>query len=65
VAKLLRHRSTDMVMSHYQHLRDRQKHMRQAAVQATREGRLDSASRSRMTASMRKASARRGHPRLQ
>lgn len=35
VAELLGHTSTDMVMRHYQHLRERTEHLRQAAVKAT------------------------------
>jgi integrase len=34
VAELLGHRSTDMVMRHYSHLRDRQSHLRAAAAKA-------------------------------
>ncbi len=34
VAELLGHRSTDMVMRHYSHLRDRQAHLRAAATKA-------------------------------
>ena len=36
VAELLGHTSTDMVMSHYQHLREKREHLKQAAIQATR-----------------------------
>src|SRR5206468_666378 len=36
VAELLGHKDTKMVMEHYQHLRERREHLRQAAVQATR-----------------------------
>jgi integrase len=35
VAELLGHTSTDVVMRHYQHLRERTDHLRQAAVRAT------------------------------
>jgi site-specific recombinase XerD len=35
VADLLGHTSTDVVMRHYQHLRERTDHLRQAAVRAT------------------------------
>jgi integrase len=35
VAELLGHTSTDMVMSHYQHLSEKREHLRKAAVQAT------------------------------
>jgi integrase len=35
VAELLGHTSTDMVMRHYQHLRERTEHLRQAAQKAT------------------------------
>ena len=37
VAELLGHTSTDMVMSHYQHLREKRDHLKQAAIQATRQ----------------------------
>jgi integrase len=37
VAELLGHTSTDMVMSHYQHLREKREHLKQAAIQATRQ----------------------------
>jgi integrase len=36
VAELLGHKGTDMVMKHYQHLREKREHMRQAAIKATR-----------------------------
>jgi len=36
VAELLGHVNTNMVMKHYQHLRERREHLRQAAVMATR-----------------------------
>jgi hypothetical protein len=36
VAELLGHKDTDMVMKHYQHLRERREHLRQAALKATR-----------------------------
>jgi integrase len=35
VAELLGHTSTDMVMSHYQHLSEKREHLRLAAIQAT------------------------------
>jgi integrase len=35
VAELLGHTSTDMVMQHYQHLRETREHLKQVAVQAT------------------------------
>ncbi len=35
VAELLGHTSTDMVVRHYQHLRERREHLRQAAAKAT------------------------------
>jgi integrase len=35
VAELLGHTNTDMVMRHYQHLRERTEHLRQAAAKAT------------------------------
>ncbi len=35
VAELLGHTSTDMVLRHYQHLREKREHLKQAAVQAT------------------------------
>ncbi len=35
VAELLGHTSTEMVMQHYQHLRDKREHLRQAAILAT------------------------------
>ena len=37
VAELPGHTSTDRVMRHYQHLREKRDHLRQAAVQATRQ----------------------------
>jgi integrase len=37
VAELLGHTSTEMVMQHYQHLREKRDHLRQAAVQATQQ----------------------------
>ena len=37
VAELLGHTSTDMVMQHYQHLREKREHLKQAAIQATRQ----------------------------
>jgi integrase len=37
VAELLGHTSTDMVMQHYQHLREKRDHLKQAAIQATRQ----------------------------
>ena len=37
VAELLGHTSTDMVMQHYQHLRAKREHLKQAAIQATRQ----------------------------
>ena len=36
VAELLGHKDTQMVMQHYQHLREKREHLRQAAIQATR-----------------------------
>ena len=36
VAELLGHQGTDMVMRHYQHLREKREHLRQAAIKATR-----------------------------
>ena len=36
VAELLGHTSTDMVMQHYQHLREKREHLKQAAIQATK-----------------------------
>ena len=35
VAELLGHTSTEMVMQHYQHLREKRDHLKQAAIQAT------------------------------
>jgi integrase len=40
VAELLGHKGTDMVMKHYQHLREKREHMRQAAIKATRPPRV-------------------------
>ena len=37
VAELLGRTSTDMVMQHYQHLREKRDHLKQAAIQATRQ----------------------------
>ena len=37
VAELLGHTSTDMVMQHYQHLREKREHLKQAAIQAARQ----------------------------
>jgi integrase len=36
VCELLGHTTTDMVMRHYQHLREKREHLRQAAIKATR-----------------------------
>ena len=38
-AELLGHTSTDMVMQHYQHLREKREHLKQVAVQATKQNR--------------------------
>ena len=35
VAELLGHTSADMVMPHFQHLRGKREHLKQAAIQAT------------------------------
>jgi integrase len=35
VAELLGHTSTDIVIQHYQHLREKREHLKQAAIQAT------------------------------
>ena len=44
VAELLGHTSTDMVMQHYQHLREKREHLKQAAIQATKQNGQQAAS---------------------